>query len=643
MKRAAAIFGIRDQPEEELNIIRSEIMDGTGRWITQKSEYLQWIERTDQAQKPKTFWLVGLPATGKTVLTSVVIDHLQFLGRNCAYHFFSSGHQAKRAGAGCLRSIAAQLAWTNQEFRERVIALHEESGITFTSQNQNFQVIWDRIFEGIICKMRFTAPLYWVLDAVDEADAPASLISHFVKLHSITPIKMFFSSRPMRIPSLVAGYDSYIEKYFLAEEDTVGDIRAYVQNALQITLPDDEDIRTDITDQMHAKASGSFLWVKLALETLEDNWHTKDDIRKTLTDVPRGMEDLYHQMRANVESQPPRSRLMAKRILTGAACSWRPLSLTELEVVLEPEFKGFVNLRDSIVQICGRFVSIDSFRLSIIHATARQYLLSDHQGSPAFIDSQGGHEHIVNVCLRYLSNDDWRRVFQMMDKENARTSRSKRKDRLLEAERGHPLLGYSTCHWAYHASKSNLDSRALSESIKGFLSKCCLPWIEAIALSTNLSYLTTSAQYLKAYAKRRLKKSRQSGFDAPLSLMEPPEDDAQVIRRWVNDSIRIVTKFGPSLVQDPSSIHRLIPSFCPRGSMIGSAFGNAGLGNISVTGLSSDFWDDCLASVSVEDNRTASQVLAVNEHFLTLTKNTGAVVVWNAETCEEERRLQHRQ
>jgi len=643
MKRVAAIFGIRDQPEEELNSIRSKTMAGTCRWMTQRSEYLHWIERTDEAQKPKTFWLVGLPATGKTVLTSVVIDHLQFLGQNCAYHFFSSGHQAKRTAAGCLRSIAAQLAWTNQEFRERVIALHEESGITFTSQNQNFQVIWDRIFEGIICKMRIVAPLFWVLDAVDEADAPALLISHLVKLHSTTPIKIFFSSRPMRIPSLVAGYDSYVEKSFLAEEDTVGDIQLYVQNALRSALPDDEEIRTDIAEQMLAKASGSFLWVKLALETLEDNWHTEDDIRKALTDVPQGMEDLYHRMRGNVESQPPRARLMATRILTWAACSWRPLSLTELQIALEPEFKGFLNLKDSIVQICGHFVSIDSSRLTIIHATARQYLLSDHQGCPAFVDSQGGHEHIVNVCLRYLSNEDWRRVFQMMGKEHAITTRSKRKDRLLVAERGHPMLGYSTCHWAYHASKSNVASSALSQSINNFLSTFCLPWIEAIALSTNLRYLTTSAQYLKTYAKRRMKWSRRLGLDAPFSLKEPPEDDAQFIRRWANDFIRIVTKFGPSLVQDPSSIHRLIPSFCPRGSMIGSAFGTAGLRKISVTGLSSDDWDDCLASVSVEDNRTASQVLAVHEHFLTLTRSTGTVVIWNSETCEEERQLQHRE
>ena len=637
------MFDIREPPEAELNDIQSKAMDGTGQWMTAKSEFSQWIKSNDEPHKPKTFWLVGLPATGKTILSSVLIDYIQFLGQNCAYHFFSSGHQAKRTVAQCLRSIAAQLASVSPDLRERLIALHEETGITFTSQNQNFQILWDRIFEGIICQMRFVNPLIWILDAVDEADSPSLLISHLMRIHSTTPIKIFFSSRPMRIPSLVAGYSSHVTTYFLAEGDTASDIREYVQRALQIALPNDEHMRRDITDQMLANASGSFLWVKLSLDTLQDNWHTQDDIRKALTEIPLGMEKLYRRMLDGVKNQPPRSGLMATRILTWVACSWRPLNLAELEVALEPEFRGFVNLKDTIVQICGHFVTVDSEKVSMIHATARQFLLSDCDGAPAFIDSQIAHEHIAIICLKYLSSNDWRRIFQIVDKDNPVTHRARRKNRLLIAEKGHPLLGYSTCYWAYHASKANTGSQILVEAITDFLRKNCLSWIEAIALSANLRYLTRSAQFLKAYARRRLRQSRRMGLGAPLSLKEPPEDDAKAIQRWANDFIRLVGKFGASIVLDTSSIYRLIPSFCPRGSMIGKTFGKPSSGMLSVTGLTSDVWDDCLASVSGEDNRTASRVLDVHRHFLTLTSSTGTVVVWNSETCEEDRRLQHRE
>ena len=643
MKRVATILGMKDRPEEELDVIRGKVMDGTCQWMTHKSEYLQWIKTAEEPQKPRTFWLVGPPAAGKTVLTSVVIDHIQLSGQNCAYHFFSSEHQSRRTVALCLRSIAAQLAWTDRDFRERLVALHEDSGFVFTSENENFQIIWDRIFKGIICKMRFASPLFWVLDAVDESDSPSLLINHLMRVHTTTPIKIFFSSRPMRIPSLFAGYGSYVTTYFLNEGDTADDIRAYVQSALQIALPSDEDIRKDITKQMLAKASGCFLWVKLTLKSLEDNWHTRDDIRKALTDIPQGMGELYSQMLGNVESQPLRLRLMAKRILTWTACSWRPLSLVELEVALQPEFEGFVNLKDTVLQICGHFITIENSKLSLIHATARQFLLSEQGRSQAFIDSQSSHEHIADTCLRYLCSRDWRTIFQLVEKENPTACSPGRKNRLLVAERGHPLLGYSICYWAYHASKSSTGSEHMVELIVQSLSKHCLPWIAAIAMSANLSYLTKSAQHLKTYSKGRLIQLKQAGLNAPLSLGGTPVDNAKNIQQWANDFVRLVAKFGPSMVQDPSSIYRLIPSFCPRGSMVGSTFGNFGLVSIFVSGLSSDGWDDCLASVSIEDGRTASQVLAVHERFLTLIRSTGIVVVWNAETCEEERRLQHRQ
>lgn len=60
---------------------------------------------------------------------------------------------------------------------------------------------------------------------------------------------------------------------------------------------------------------------------------------------------------------------------------------------------------------------------------------------------------------------------------------------------------------------------------------------------------------------------------------------------------------------------------------------------ISVTGLLSEGWDDCLASVNV-GKKAASKVLATDTFFLILI-SSGTVAIWYAETCEEARRIQH--
>ena len=643
IKQIEAICGVRERVQDEVQSVRSKAMSGTCHWITYRSNFINWVENIEPLHSPRFFWLTGLPAMGKTVLASYVVDWLTSAGisKSCQCHFFSSGHQNKRTAAYSLRSIASQLAYVNEEFREQLLALHEETGISFSFQDQNLSVIWEKIFEGIVFKLK-TKPLYWVFDAVDEADVPSMLINSLMKIQSSTPIRIFITSRPMRMPSGWATLSASIDTCFLSEHDTIDDIRAYVRNAVQEALPDDEpQLKDDIIEQVLTKAGGSFLWVRLALETLHDNWHTKDDIREVLTEMPRGMEHLYTRMLEKIESQPPRLQLMAKRILSWAACCWRPLSIAELQTALEPEFTGFVRLQETIIQICGSFISVDTGKVSLIHTTAREFLLQTRGGAPAFIHSGLCHEHIATVCLKYLSDEKWKRVFKDVQNSTVTaTGRLARTNRLLVAEQGHTLLGYSVCYYAYHVSQSPIESEQLTALLTNFFTKYSLSWIEAIALSRNLRYLTRSARYLKVYAKRRSRRPSLKIGSSPLTLRDPSNDDSTNFHLWAIDFIRVVGKFGPNLIQSPSSVYRLVPPFCPRTSMIGTMFGLQD-GAISVTGLPSERWDDCLASVNVGGDEAASKILVTNGYFLALISSSGTIVVWYAETCEEARRIEH--
>ena len=106
MKKIEAVLGIHESTEDDLNTIRSRVIEGTCQWISRRSEFVEWVEAPETPGNPRAFWLIGLPATGKTVLTSIIINHLQFLGHECQYHFFSASHQEKRTAEYSLRSIA---------------------------------------------------------------------------------------------------------------------------------------------------------------------------------------------------------------------------------------------------------------------------------------------------------------------------------------------------------------------------------------------------------------------------------------------------------------------------------------------------------------------------------------------------------
>jgi hypothetical protein len=114
---------------------------------------------------------------------------------------------------------------------------------------------------------------------------------------------------------------------------------------------------------------------------------------------------LYEEMILKLLSQPPRIELLARRILTWVSCSWRPLKIEELELALESEFGRFLNFEDTNNPVCGHFVSIHNGRISLIHATACQFLITERRSQPAFIQPQQGHSQIAVRCLAYLSQD----------------------------------------------------------------------------------------------------------------------------------------------------------------------------------------------------------------------------------------------
>lgn len=642
-KNVEEILGIRDAAgmEDMLIAMRSLLASGSGQWLSEKKDFVSWRDAHPPMSNLRLFWLVGLPGAGKTILSARVVEHLQSRGEEIQYHFFSQAHQTKRTSAYFLRSIATQLALGNETFRMALNKFHEETGISFNNQSQHFQAIWERIFVGIIFQIPFPQPLIWVVDGVDEADTPSLLISHFSKIRSRSPIKIYLSSRPLKGMSLFDG--SQMSSYFMQGSDTRQDVRIYARNAVRDAMPDDPVLQKHVVDQILENANGSFLWVKLALETLQDSWHTLEDIEAALSNVPRGMVAMYKRMLEPINSGNPRNQELAKRILSWAACCWRPLFLDELKEALQEEFGVFTNLAATITQICGHFINIDQSipgrpRLSLIHATAKEFLVGGGEDSRPFVDAKVAHQCIAMSCLSYLSNDRWRRHFSTI-RTPARVRPGKAEDDSEPAaEEGMPFLGYASRFWAYHVSKAPTDAPLLLKSMELFFSKYCLSWIEGIALSGNMRYLYRSAKHLKMYVKRGSRRPGMNDQDGSLSLRDT-QAGFDWIQAWAVDLIRIVGKFGANMIRSPASIHRHVPQFCPKESMIGKSFGISHSKALTVAGLPSETWDDCLASVNVGGEEQARQVLATDTLFLTLADSLGQVSVWSAETCEKLKTL----
>lgn len=639
LQKLEYVLGIIDDPREDIAPIISQGIPGSGFWLHERQAFRDWATASDSGIK--IYWLSGLPGTGKTTLAGVTADHLQkrFLPQSVQHHFFVQGQPFKRSVAYCLLTIAYQIATTSDAVATSLLRLHEDTGITF--ENCKYRVVWDKIFEDIIFKL-VDHNLYWVFDAIDECENPLSLTKLLFRTQTTRHIRVLILGRPSKELSTIAiSRPDIVRHDFVTISDTLGEMITYVRNMVKESLPRDTNVQESIIFQILEKAEGSFLWAKLALRTLRVNWHTQEDIQRTLIEVPKDMESLYNNMLQHIRSQPERFGQIAMRILTWAACSFRPIRITELEAALQPEFGNFLSLPDTIVQICGHFVRLDKGTVTLIHSTARQFLLSSSDERAPVIKLSEGHEHLSSVCLKYLSDDRWRRIFAGIQNNNPRSSKF---DRLTAIYSSEPFMRYAKDYWSYHLSHAKVDSKPLLECARTFFDNYALLWIQAAALSHRLKALTRAAQYIKIFLRRRRVKMSTgplTSFNSP--DQDLPENSILFLERWAIDLIRVVGKFGLDLLRSPVSIQRHIPPICPRDSIIQETYGYSDDPVLDVKGVSSGGWDDNLARLNVAQNQTVSKVVATGMYFIALISISGTMVVCLAETFEELRRIEHKE
>lgn len=397
-----SILKIFESPILDLEKFANQAAHGSARWLRERESFRQWINNSEtEPNAPRLFCLAGLPGTGKSTIAAITAEYLQetFLEHGCQHYFFTESHSTKKTIAYCLRSIAFQVGTTSAEFGDRLIRLHQDVGDVLSSAK--YQTIWARVFEGILFKMGFGYTLHWVLDAVDEAEDPRGLLK-LISQHTgaSSQIKVMLLSRPSNEISGLAGIHDTV-----TTQGTKHDIRNYVQSVVARTIPSESHIHIHarIVDQIVSKTEGSFLWARLALDTLAENWHTLGDIQKVLDTIPNDMQHMYRKMLRTLQTQTQSQQTqqnMAQRILTWATCGFRPMTIAELQMALEPEFGAFVNLRSSIIQICGYFVRVDGDSVSLIHATARGFLIAPYGNEAAFVPPEEGHERLAMACLR---------------------------------------------------------------------------------------------------------------------------------------------------------------------------------------------------------------------------------------------------
>ena len=612
------LFAGSQTTEDDFFFFRQRWMPGTCEWILSEPTFRLWLEETPES---RVAWLNAPPASGKSILSTYIINHAQSLGRNCQYFFFRFGDQTKRSQNALLRSIGFQIARIAPEFRQPLIKLSDE-GIRL--EKTDARVIWQTIFVSVLSKIVLPKPLYWVIDGLDESDSSRILLELLQGLSDFcTSIRVFIISRNTEPLSLAFERLSssvpvdIIQKN--SQEHIIPDISMYVERETR-SIRGSIDLKRQIADGILYRAEGNFLWVHLVLEEIS-SCHTEQAMRRTLEDIPAGMGALYQRMELAIAKNPRQAdRILAKALLDWTICAHRSLTLKELSQALMPEFPEFLDLESTIQDVCAQFVVVDPrSHVVMVHQTARDYLTKT-PGLQFSINLKESHGELFAKTILFLLQPSLR----------TKLGRSQHTIRITE-----PFLLYATTSWTYHLRQATAISEdTLGLLVEFFKGPSVLSWIHSLALFDQLEVLVKAAGVLTWFV----------GLNRKLNVESNPLlqrlRNLELLDSWATDLVKIVGMFGRHLVSDPTAIYKMIPPFCPRDSIIYRQFNKCKYSGLSISGISNTTWNDCLARIALNNGAKAWKITCAGRYFAVLS-SAGAVYLWDSFNFKETCTLRH--
>lgn len=521
-------------PNADYIFFRDRWVPNTCNWILKQEPFSKWLH--DTTVKPIVLWLHGPAASGKSVLSSFVINHLAWLGSFCQYFFMRFGDQNKRSLSVLLRSLAYQVAQSLPSFRKGIVQLIAEATKFDTA---DAQTIWSRVFRSILFKIRLEVPLYWVIDGLEESDDPRALIKLLSDINlAVLPIRILIVSR--RTQGLASSFQRLskeVQVDMVPYEGNTTDIHSFVDQELDVS--GDDKFKSYVRHQILQRAGGNFLWVHFAVQRIND-CHTSANVERALEQLPSGMEALYNRMATSVVMLPQQEdKQLAASILGWVTCALRLLTIEELSLILEKDVSRPLDLQRSIGDLCGGFVIVDNGgNIAMVHQTAREYLI-EGQDRPFSIDPVSAHARLFARCMHCLMD------FGL---------RSKIARKQIPA-----FLDYAAPSWFYHLSHSHIESQDMIATLSSFFNgPSVLTWIQSLAQSNRLGTLILASTQLTCFVKRQ--------YESVSTAL--PLHSRTLLEAWATDFVRIVGKFGTNLLKNPESIYKLIPPFCPHDSVM---------------------------------------------------------------------------
>jgi Cdc6-like AAA superfamily ATPase len=225
----------------------SHRQEGTGEWFLKSNEFQQWLAQSDQ-----TLFCPGIPGAGKTIMSSIVIDHLHKIFGNdpavaIAYVYCNFRQRHEQKSSDLIVSLLQQLVQEHPSIPDVVKNLYSHHKPKRTRPSP------DEILSALHGVTAFYSRTFIVIDALDECqishEGRGKFLKEIFNLQAKFGVNIFATSRFIR--EIENKFDRSIRLEIHARD---ADVQKYLDRKLQ-NFPSfvlknaslQEDIKSTIT------------------------------------------------------------------------------------------------------------------------------------------------------------------------------------------------------------------------------------------------------------------------------------------------------------------------------------------------------------------------------------------------------------
>ncbi len=439
----------------------SRRQEGTGQWFFKSPNFRTWLKRPRQ-----TLLCTGIPGAGKTMLSSIAIDHIQ--GTLCqpnitvAYIYCDYERQNEQTPVNLIASILRQILQHHLLVPDSVTWSHRRHVKSGTRPDL------EEISDMIKTLPADLSQAYIIVDALDELSfnghVRQKLLANLRSLQECQNINLMMTSRFTPSEFCIFQQDSLHLEIRASNQDVQRYVYGHMRD-LTSSAQRSPKLQEAIVKSIVDAVDGMFLLAQLHVESLTDKTSPKA-VKKALEKLPTGsgaLDIAYSHAMQRVEAQKPGFRHLAKRAMGWIVYACRLLTVTELRHALAIEIGASEldeeNLDDigDVVSVCCGLLTIDPETKAVrfVHHTAQEYFKS--AGSQYFPNAR---EEIAASCLTYLLLKEFEEGWIWDDIEQddgLRMSTTSIYARL----RKYPFLRYATRFWGQHTEQhiTSLDDR----------------------------------------------------------------------------------------------------------------------------------------------------------------------------------------